>query len=155
MPELRSSGRSRSSAAWMDPCAPWNFHTAHAAKRDQQRANPALHRERAQDDGLAQRLAADDERRILGGPAPVRRPGDEVAAAQAAPHLAEPGRAAEPLGEGVVVGRVGDVATARAGAQLPPVVVSRFGHRRWLLAGGELIIQCRSRTPQVTGADRQ
>src|ERR1700756_3036496 len=55
---------------------------------------------------------------------------DEFPAAQAAPHFAPPGRAAEPVSECLLIGRIRDVSCERAADQLPPVDAVIFMHGR-------------------------
>src|SRR6516162_2915189 len=62
---------------------------------------------------------------------------DEVTAAQAAPHFAQPGLAAEPVGECLLIGRIGDVSCEPTGDQFPSVDPAIFAHGRSFNADGE------------------
>src|SRR6516225_8035272 len=62
---------------------------------------------------------------------------DEFTAAQAAPHFALPGLAAEPIGECLLVGRIGDVSREPAGDQFPTIEAAIFVHGRSFNAGGK------------------
>src|ERR1700740_3190061 len=67
----------------------------------------------------------------------VRLAEGEFTATQATPHLAQPGRTAQPVGERLLVRRISDVPCECAGNQLPPIHAAIFAHGRSFNAGGE------------------
>src|SRR6185369_624016 len=98
---------------------------------DEHGPQPPFHRQRADDDGLAQRLAAQHHWSVVSRSAAVRCAEGEFAATQTAPHFAEAGQSAQSMRERLVVGGVGHMAAAGARTQLPAVdaVTSWHGGR--------------------------
>jgi hypothetical protein len=76
---------------------------------DEHTADQPLHGEDPEDEQVAQRLAADDQRGVLGLAAAVRLAQGEVAAAQAAPGVTEGGVGVQVLVQMRLGGRIGDV----------------------------------------------